>query len=103
MYLSQYNYFLSQGTEQKSISVYTQMNAYTFTNCVCACMCVCLHLYVCVFVQEVEATLIDSKNGGSVEGGGAAAVDVEERRAEHGERTDQPCTHTQNYKRCGHT
>lgn len=53
-------------------------------------MFVCLHLYMCVFVQEVEAMLIDSENGGSVEGGGAAAVDVEERRAEHGECADQP-------------
>ncbi len=50
--------------------------------------------YVCIFVQEVETVLIDSNNTGGVEGGGAAAVDVEERGAEHGERTDQPCTHT---------
>lgn len=36
--------------------------------------------------------MIDSNNTGGVEGGGAAAVDVEERGAEHGECTDQPCT-----------
>lgn len=47
-----------------------------------------LLLYVCVFVQEVEATLICSENGGGIEGGGAAAVDVEERRSEHWECTD---------------
>lgn len=47
---------------------------------------------MCIFVQEVETVLIDSNNTGGVEGGGAAAVDVEERGAEHGERTDQPCT-----------
>lgn len=41
--------------------------------------CVYLHLYVCVLVQEVQAMLICSKNGGSVEGCRAAAVDVEER------------------------
>lgn len=45
---------------------------------------------MCVFVQEVEAMLIDSENGGSVEGGGAAAVDVEEWRAKHRECADQP-------------
>ena len=39
--------------------------------------------------------MIDSKNTGGVEGGGAAAVDVEERGAEHRERTDQTCTHKQ--------
>lgn len=36
--------------------------------------------------------MIDSNNTGGVEGGGAAAVDVEERGAEHGKCTDQPCT-----------
>ena len=56
-------------------------------------MCVCVVPYVCVFVQEVEAMLIDSYNAGGVEGCGAAAVDVEERGAEHGECTDQPCKH----------
>jgi len=44
--------------------------------------------YMCSFVQEVETVLTDSKYAGSIEGGGAAAVDVEERAAEHGERTD---------------
>lgn len=39
---------------------------------------VCVGPYVCIFVQEVEAVLIDSNNTGGVEGGGAAAVDVEE-------------------------
>lgn len=37
--------------------------------------------------------MTDSNNTGGVEGGGAAAVDVEERGAEHGECTDQPCMH----------
>ncbi len=49
--------------------------------------------YVCIFMQEVETMLIDSNNTGGVEGGGAAAVDVEERGAKHGECTDQPCAH----------
>lgn len=34
--------------------------------------------------------LIDRENAGSVEGGGAAAMDVEERGAEHGKGIDQP-------------
>lgn len=38
----------------------------------------CVAPYVSIFVQEVEAMLIDSNNTGGVEGGGAAAVDVEE-------------------------
>lgn len=45
--------------------------------------------YMGIFVEEVETVLIDSNDTGSVKGGGAAAVDVEERRAEHGECTDQ--------------
>ena len=61
----------------------------------CVCVCVSAGPYVCIFVQEVEAVLIDSNNTGGVEGGGAAAVDVEERGAEHGERTDQACTKTE--------
>lgn len=52
---------------------------------------VCVSPYVCVFVQEVKAVLIDSDDTGSVEGGGAAAVDVEEGGAKHGEGTDQTC------------
>lgn len=55
---------------------------------VCVCVCVCTP-YMGVFVEEVETVLIDSNDTGSVKGGGAAAVDVEERRAEHGECTDQ--------------
>lgn len=48
--------------------------------------------YMCIFVQEVETMLIDSNNTWGIEGSGAAAVDVEERGAKHGECTDQPCT-----------
>lgn len=55
------------------------------------CECEDLDPYVCVFVQKVETMLTDSKDTGGVEGGGAAAVDVEERGAEQGECTDQPC------------
>lgn len=38
----------------------------------------CAVAYMSSFVQEVEAMLTDSNNTGGVEGGGAAAVDVEE-------------------------
>lgn len=51
-------------------------------------MCVCAP-YMGIFVEEVETVLIDCNDTGRVEGGGAAAVDVEERGAEHGECTDQ--------------
>lgn len=56
-------------------------------------MCVCVVPYMCIFVQEVETMLTDSDNTGGVEGGGAAALDVEERGAKHGECTDKPCMH----------
>lgn len=45
--------------------------------------------YVCALVQKMQAVLIDRENARSVEGGGAAAVDVEEGGAEHGEGADQ--------------
>lgn len=54
--------------------------------------------YMCIFVQEVETMLIDSNNTGGVEGGGAAAVDVEEWGAEHGECTDQSCSNETEFK-----
>lgn len=56
----------------------------------------CAHAspYMCVFVQEVEAMLIDSYNARGTEGGGAATEDVEEWGAEHGECTDQPCVNS---------
>lgn len=46
--------------------------------------------YMGVFVEEVEAVLIDSQNAGSHDGAVAAALNVEEGRAEHGEGADQP-------------
>lgn len=47
-----------------------------------------------IFMQEVKTVLIDSNNTWGVEGGGAAAMNVEEGGAKHGERTDQPCVYT---------
>lgn len=66
-------------------------------------MKVCVAPYVRVFVQEVEAVLIDSDNTGGIKGGGAAAVDVEEGGAEHGEGTDQPCVHKDTRQEGAHT
>lgn len=48
--------------------------------------------YVRALVQKMQAVLIDGQNAGSVEGGGAAAVDVEEGGAERGEGADQAFT-----------
>lgn len=48
--------------------------------------------YVRALVQKMQAVLIDGQNAGSVEGGGAAAVDVEEGGAEHWEGADQAFT-----------
>lgn len=57
-------------------------------------LCVVCSSYMCIFVQEVETPGIDSKNARSIEGGGAAAVDVEEGGTKHGEDTYQTCMHT---------
>lgn len=45
--------------------------------------------YMCVLVKKVQPVQIYSKDAGGVDGYRARTLDVEERRAEHGEGTDQ--------------
>lgn len=43
-----------------------------------------------ILVKKVKSIQIYSQDAGSLDGGGATALDVEEGGAKHGEGTDQP-------------
>lgn len=42
-----------------------------------------------ILVEKMQSVQIHSQDAGGLDGGGAAALNVEERGAEHGEGTDQ--------------
>lgn len=61
-------------------------------------MCDCEHVsvaYMSILVKEVQSIQIYSQDARGLDGGRAAALDVEEGGAEHGEGTDQTWAKTQ--------
>lgn len=53
-------------------------------------VCVCVSVtYMSILVKKVQSVQIHSQDARGVDGGGAAALDVEEGGAKHGEGTDQ--------------
>ena len=50
--------------------------------------------YVSILVEKVQPIQIYSQDAGSLDGGGATTLDVEEGGAEHGKGTDQTWAET---------